>query len=446
MIRRWIEVAPGALEKREKNFEAWISGQEIPFESEAAKMAYQERARLIRDAALLRQPRRIPVCPAAGHFPIAYSGISWYEAMYNYEKLAFAWEKYHTDFTPDNFSGPRSIVPGKVLEILDFGLYKWAGQDLNHDLEYQYVEGEYMKAEEYDDLIDDPTGFFLHVYFPRIFGGLKALKKLPIMPPVHEIPMIPPAVMPFASEEMRHAFYKLEQAGQEANKWKDEMVRIGRKLLGKGYPANSGGMSKAPFDVIGDTLRGTKGIMMDMYRRPEKLKEACERITPIMIKYGVASAKAAGHLMPYLPLHKGADGFMSDEQFKTFYWPTLRKVIIGLVDEGLVPILFAEGGYNQRLEVISDLPKGTTVWYFDRTDMARAKETIGKVACLQGNVPLSLLCTGNPEEVKAYCKTLIDTAGKNGGFIFSAAGGMQYAKAENVKTMIDFAKDYGVYR
>ena len=355
-------------------------------------------------------------------------------------------EKYQTDFSPDNFSGPGSIVPGKMLEILGFGLYKWAGQDLNHNIEYQYVEGEYMKAEEYDDLIDDPTGFFLNVYFPRIFSGLKALNNLPIMPPIHEIPMIPSAVLPFASEDMRSAFYKLEQAGQEANKWKNVMARIAKKFLGMGYPTNRGGMSKAPFDVIGDTLRGTRGIMMDMFRRPEKLKEACERITPIMIKYGVASAKAAGHLMPYLPLHKGADGFMSDEQFRTFYWPTLRKVIIGLVDEGLVPVLFAEGGYNQRLEVISDLPKGTTIWYFDRTDMARAKETVGKVACLQGNVPLSLLCTGKPEEVKAYCKSLIDIAGKNGGFIFSAGGGMQYAKAENIKTMINFAKDYGVYR
>ena len=35
-----------------------------------------------------------------------------------------------------------------------------------------------------------------------------------------------------------------------------------------------------------------------------------------------------------------------------------------------------------------DLPKGKTIWLFDQTDMARAKETIGQVACIQGNVPL----------------------------------------------------------
>ena len=44
--------------------------------------------------------------------------------------------------------------------------------------------------------------------------------------------------------------------------------------------------------------------------------------------------------------------------------------------------------------------------------MKKAKETVGKVACLAGNVPLDLLCTGTPDEVKAYCQELIDVAGR----------------------------------
>jgi uroporphyrinogen-III decarboxylase len=194
--------------------------------------------------------------------------------------------------------------------------------------------------------------------------------------------------------------------------------------------------------VIGDTLRGTLGVMMDIYRHPEELKEACERLTPFMVKSGVAACKATGHIMPFIPLHKGADGFMSDEQFRTFYWPTLRKLIIGLVNEGCVPQLFAEGAYNQRLETICDVPKGKTVWWFDLTDMDRAKKTVGQVACIAGNVPVSLLCTVTTDDVQAYCKNLMDVTGRDGGFIFSTGAGMQGAKPENVKTMIDFAKRY----
>jgi uroporphyrinogen-III decarboxylase len=164
-----------------------------------------------------------------------------------------------------------------------------------------------------------------------------------------------------------------------------------------------------------------------------------------MVKGGVASAKANGHSMVFIPLHKGADGFMSDKQFQTFYWPTLKKVIIGLINEGLVPQLFAEGGYASRLEVISDLPRGKTVWWFDSTDMALAKKTVGKVACITGNVPVDLLCAGTPDEVRTYCKDLINVAGKDGGFILNTGAGMQGAKPANVKAMIEFSKEYGLY-
>ena len=148
-----------------------------------------------------------------------------------------------------------------------------------------------------------------------------------------------------------------------------------------------------------------------------------------------------------MPLHKGADGFMSDEQFKKFYWPSLLKVIQGLNKEGLIPRLFAEGGFNSRLEVIQkDLPKGKTIWAFDYTDMARAKQILGSVACLAGNVPGGLIFTGTPDEVDSYCKNLIKVAGKGGGFIIATGVGIgRGAKVENIRAMINAAKKYGVY-
>lgn len=186
--------------------------------------------------------------------------------------------------------------------------------------------------------------------------------------------------------------------------------------------------------------------MLDIFRHPDELKEACERLTPMMVKSGVAACRANNHIMPFIPLHKGADSFMSDEMFRTFYWPTLRKVIIGLINEGMVPLLFAEGSYNDRLDVISDIPKGKAVWWFDRTDMKRAKETVGQVACLAGNMPLDLLCTGTPNQVESYCKDLIEVAAPGGGFIFSSGAGMQGSKPENVKAMIASVREYGVYK
>jgi len=217
------------------------------------------------------------------------------------------------------------------------------------------------------------------------------------------------------------------------------------QLMAMGFPGYLGGASKAPFDILGDTLRGTRGLIVDMFRCPDKVLEACERLVPVAIRWALKRPGGPATPVVFLPLHKGADGFMSDEQFKTFYWPTLRKVIMGLIDEGIIPFLFAEGRYTSRLEVISDLPKGKTVWLFDQTDMAKAKETIGRVACMQGNVPLSLLHAGTPEQVADYTRLLIDTVGPGGGYILDVGAVADSGRGENLHAMIDTAREYGVY-
>ncbi len=151
--------------------------------------------------------------------------------------------------------------------------------------------------------------------------------------------------------------------------------------------------------------------------------------------------------MLVLALHKGDDAHMNPLQFETFYWPTLRAVALALIDEGFIPLFFAEGKMDSRLEVIArDLPKGKTVWLLDRTDMAHAKATLGQVAALQGNVPLSLLATGTPEDVRQYCRRLIEVAAPGGGFLLDSGAVIYDAKEANVRAMIQAARDYGVYR
>jgi hypothetical protein len=251
MKERFVEVSGDAEKKQEERFHTWLSGGGIPFADANAEAAYRDRVTLMKDAIQLRsRPKRIPVCPSAGFFPMQYAGITMYDAMYDYQALAKAWDIYHQGFEPDAYNSPTTIVPGKVLDILDLKLYQWPGHGVSREREYQYVEDEYMKAEEYQDLIDDPTAFFLNVYFPRIFGSLKPLASFPLLPPVNEIPLVPPAVMPFGAESMKAALASLSEAGEEALRWRGAVREIGLRIMGKGYPAFSGGFTKAPFDVI----------------------------------------------------------------------------------------------------------------------------------------------------------------------------------------------------
>lgn len=218
-----------------------------------------------------------------------------------------------------------------------------------------------------------------------------------------------------------------------------------QQALSIGIPSLRGSFTKAPFDIIGDAMRGTQGIILDMYRRPDKLIEVMEKITPQVIKAAIASANSADGVAITIPLHKGADGFMSKQQFDTFYWPTLKKVILGIVAEGIVPVLFAEGSYNTRLETVSELPGASVIWWFDQTDMARAKHVLGGTACIAGNVPGSLLCTGTPRDVKVYCRKLIELCGEKGGYILTGGAIIDKTNPDNLRAMMEASKEYGVY-
>lgn len=440
----WNKLSPE--EKMERRFAAWLAAEDHQFVSVEAEMAYKARVKRLADTVQLRKtPDRVPVSPSMGSFAARYAGFSERDMMYDPDKVIAAATKCTLDFEPDTKVGVGSS-PGRVYDILDYKLYNWPGHGVSAETGIQFVEGEYMKPEEYDALIDDPADFWQRVYLPRILGALQPLSMLLPTDDVVEMPSVSSMASRFGLPEVQAGFQKLFEAGREAIEWQRRIAPGDRKLEEMGFPGFAGGSTRAPFDAIGDTLRGTRGIVLDMFRQPGKLLEALDRITPLMIRMGVSSARIGAPPFIMIPLHKGADGFMSDQQFETFYWPTLRKVILGLINEGLVPRLFAEGSYASRLKIIRNLPRGKTIWYFDYTDMALAKEILGDIACIMGNVPVALIHAGTEEETIAYCRKLIDTAGKGGGFILATGAGIdKKAKVENVRAMIRCAKEYGSY-
>ncbi|NVM23838.1 MAG: hypothetical protein HWN68_18920, partial [Desulfobacterales bacterium] len=128
-----------------------------------------------------------------------------------------------------------------------------------------------------------------------------------------------------------------------------------------------------------------------------------------------------------------------------FYWPTLKKLVFTLVDSGLTPLIFFEGDYTSRLEYLLELPKGKILGHFDTSDISRVKDVLSNHMCIMGNVPPSLLQVGSSQDVKDYCKRLIDVVGKGGGFIMASRSSIDVVKPENLKAMIDFTKEYGIY-
>jgi len=432
--------------KREQRFERWLSAPGIRFVSPAAEQGYHARLTRIIRAIRMQVPDRVPCLLPAGQFPASYAGITVRTAMYDYEEMKRAWRRFLYDFDGDTCVIPGvSVTSGRLHEITKTRMSVWPGHGLAENAPMaQFVEGEYMKADEYDALLKDPGDFFMRVYLPRTLGAFEPFQKL--LPFKRAFGM--PAVFLGACmlPEVQEAFQAAIDAGKELAKFRQAVAEITKEAQAAGYPPFQGGFAHAPFDLFGDTLRGTRGIMMDMYRQPAKLQEAMEVVTPWIVEGAVSGADVSGVPIIFMALHKGDDTFMSEKQFETFYWPGLKKVILGLVAEGCVPLLFAEGSYNKRLEAVKDLPEGSVIWWFDRTDMARAKKILGDRNCIAGNVPTSLMCTGTPREVKEHCRNLIEVCGKRGGYILTGGAQVHNTTAENLRAMVEAAKEYGVYQ
>jgi uroporphyrinogen-III decarboxylase len=408
---------------------------------------FKEREKRFEDVLALRVPDRVPIMVSFGFLPALHYGMTIEDVMYDPEKLWDSQWKMTLEFNPDMEQNPYALrFLGPLLDALDFRQLKWPGRHLPPNVTYQFVEGEYMKAEEYDHFLSDPSDFMMRRYLPRICGSLRGLENFPAFTGLVTYAMgLPFGFIPFASPEAADTLAALRKAGEESMRIAAYAKRFSERAIELGFPLQTGAMTQAPFDTLGDYLRGTKGLMLDMYRRPDKVAAACEKLLPIMVQMAVGGTRASGNRRVFIPIHKGLDGFMSLEQFKRFFWPTLKDLMIALIDEGLTPCPFWEGDCTSRLEVIKDIPAGKASYKFEATDMIKAKQILGGTVCIRGNVPLSILATGTPDQVRQYCRRLIDGAGKDGGFIMDAATGLDDARYENVVALFEATREYGVY-
>jgi hypothetical protein len=404
---------------------------------------YKERVKRCLDVAALRVPDRVPVFGPYQLYPYTFAGVTLKDAMNDYALAREACHKFQDYFQPDLDFGPILAYPAPAMKLLDIKWFKWPGRGLGDHVMYQYMDSELMTADEYDEFIEDPSHFIMSKWMPRSFPPLQGLSD---WPPSRQNMWFgwTGGLAGLAADSVQEALRNAISAGEELNRWFDSIGQYADEMKAKGTPQLYAAFDWAPFDIIGDTLRGTREILMDMRRRPDKLHEALEVATRIFIEYG---SGAEGADLPYcwIWMHKATRNFMSDEQFTTFYWPYLRKGMIALIDKGIIPVVYCEADVESRLEHFADVPEGKVIYHVSTTDMVKAKSVLGGIAAIAGNVPNILLLSGTPDDVKEYCKKLIDTAGKDGGFIMDAAVMLDEAKPENLKAMIDFTKEYGVY-
>ena len=394
-----------------------------------AQQRYRER--LARYTTTLRneQPDRVPLRPFVAEWVGRYAGYTCQELAHEYPKAHDAVLRCAADFDWDAMVPNMLATWTGMLQAFGLRYYAVPGIDLPPYVGHQYreppPEDAYMKVEEYDQLIEDPTGYLYNVWFPRVAAPLSAPGE-----PVtfqHNLALV---------KGLMAMNQFLGDLGVQTGRLRDETGTV---------PAIAG-MLRAPFDMLADKLRGYVGLVEDLYERPEKVLAACEALMPHLTHFALATGDPERNVPLGFWMHRGCVPFVSFDQFRDYYWSTLKPVVQELWANGLQTLFYAEGDWNHHLDAFAELPDRSVVFHLDRCDALQAHRTLGDKFCLSGGVPNLLLAQGTPEEVREHCRRIIAEVGGDGGYIMDASAIIQNdATIDNLRALTEATHEFGGY-
>ena len=392
--------------------------------SEEKKRLFNERlARYQATIALEPTDRMIVGGTGSNYFAEAFAGYNRQETIYDGIKWLDTMSRFAESFPEVDLLRTSRSVWAPLVDAVGYRLYKIPGRDLPPDIEFQFVETEWMKIDDYDLLIRSLEQFMMERYLPRVLAEFEER----------------------GSARSYIAFLKSGMAyvmrAQQLKQWSVHMERE------YGLPSPLQGVTYAPFDVLADKLRGLQGIMIDIHERPEKVIEACNALIPHVVNTALAGADPLKRLPIFIPLHRGCHPFLSPRQFDAFYWPSLKKVTMMLIEAGYTIRAYLEGDWTPNWHHYNEFPRGKIICDMDnKADIFRARAEIGNTVCLGGGIPDSMFILGTPEQVRSRVRQLCETAGKDGGLIINGGCAIPYdTRTENFRAYVDATLEYGRY-
>ncbi|MFV1967309.1 MAG: uroporphyrinogen decarboxylase family protein [Pirellulaceae bacterium] len=374
-------------------------------------------------------PDRVPIRPFVAEFTGVYAGYDCQQLAHDYQMAFDAACKCASDFDWDAVVANMVYVWTGLAQAMGLKYYIIPGMSISADTGFQYLEpprdNAFMQPDEYDALIEDPTGFLYNVWLPRVSTQLA-----PIGEPCtyrHNLALVKTGM---AMMQYFTAF------GPQVHRLQTEC----------GTVSAIAGILKAPLDIIADKLRGYLGLVDDLFERRDKVVAACEALAPHLAHVAKVTADPTGSVPVGYWMHRGGVPFVSPEIFENIYWATLKPIVQELWAEGHQTLFYAEGNWDYHLESFAELPERSIVYHIDQGDIFKARDVLGDKFCLSGGVTNTLLSLGKPEEVRARCKEIIDGIAKEGGYIMDASAIVQNdATVENLRAMTEATLEYGVY-
>ena len=396
---------------------------------EAMEERYQASLKRYTTALGNGKPDKVPIRPFVAEFAAKYAGYTCQEVTQDYGLAFDAACKCAADFDWDAVVGNMVYVWAGLTQAVGLKYYGMPGVEVGPETGFQYrepsEEGAFMRPEDYEALIEDPTGYLFNVWLPRVSRD--------VVKPGE------PATwrnnLSFLKGGMAMLSYFMG-FGSQAQRLRQEC----------GTASAIAGILKAPLDILGDKLRGYVGLTMDLHERPKQVLRACEALQPHLLHVALAGADPAKQAPVSIWMHRGCVPFVTPKHFREIYWPTLKPIIEEIWRQGHQVLFYAEGQWLHHAEAFLELPEGSIIYHVDRDDVFEVHKKLHHKFAVSGGVPNFLLSYGKPDEVRAFCKKVIDEVASDGGYIMDASAIMQNdTSIENVQAMTEFTREYGVY-
>jgi len=374
-------------------------------------------------------PDRVPLRPFVAEFTGVHAGYTAQELAHDYQRAFEAACRCAADYDWDAVVANMVYVWTGLAQSLGLRYYAVPGIDIPANTGFQYREPSkddaFMKADEYDALIDDPTGFLYNVWLPRVSTQLS-----PIGEP--------------CTYKNNLALVKTSMAMmQYFTAFGPQVERLRREC---GAVSAISGILKAPMDIIADKLRGYLGLVDDLFERRDKVVAACEALAPHLLHVARSTADPTGNVPIGFWMHRGGVPFVSPEIFKNIYWATLKPIIQELWAAGHQTLFYAEGNWDHHLESFAELPERSIVYHVDQGNLFKTRDVLGERFCLSGGLANTMLSLESPANVRRRVKEIIEGVAGNGGYIMDASAIIQNdAKVENLRAMTEATLEYGVY-
>ena len=211
------------------------------------------------------------------------------------------------------------------------------------------------------------------------------------------------------------------------------------------------GFAYIALDFMFNTIRGIRGLSIDMRKDPAALEAALDAVNERYFRPGIEMLKKA----PAGPDMNACFDYdftllchtvLNMKQFDKYLWPYMKETLDVLAEKRMTVRLFMEGSSKRFWEYLKDYPKGVIVMHPEQDDVFELRKELPNAAIL-GGMPVSLLGTGTKRQCVDHVKRLCDELGKDGGFMLTQDKMVSFrndAKPENVKAVCDFVREYRI--